>query len=723
MIVPAATFASIGADEVCEALCQVLRYGVDLHRGQAAQALGRIGHRGAVETLIGALLDEDPDVRTDAADALARLADGSAGEQLLENLIGDPCADVKLAAIEGFARMRWRDAVPWLRRLVKGRDEEIAWDEGEYFEAEWDSWADIQVKAIEALAELGVVDAVPEIVDAIEDDDGQDLTELAFRALARLKEPGIAALIAFQRDANERRRRRAAAILGGLAGSTAVDDAVKLALGDPSVDVRLAAARSMAANRPSDPRLEILFGDGEPEVRAEAVRLCGREHPERMDTLLDDDAEAVQAAVLDAIADRPDLPPGIEIADRISTLLDAPSPRLAASAAAAFAAAAPAEAVGALTLRLADTNRPVEVRIAAIRGLAAVGGDVSMRALIEILGDKRRQVRMEAIAGLAAMARSSAWPNPAGEALLSALRGELVSAPDTADMPDPQSEDAEDVEATAEEAVPTSTLESILSAGSTATAAVGATPEPAELTEEDRTNLQIAKQSRGKRRVSLEPDIPPHQDVPALAARVLGDLAQDVVAGALAEALGDGDREVRVTVADSLARIGERRGQLPDMVSEALLGVVPDGDREIRLAAIRALGASGDRSLAAGLTPLLQDDDSFVRTEAVRALSRLGEAATDFVALIDDPDPSVRLAVAEAVADAGNPKSVDRLVDFAFDFGGYHRRDAARILLRVDKAAANARFVDVLSDRERTKVWQVAIEALEELNKDAGRTA
>ncbi|MCH8999001.1 MAG: HEAT repeat domain-containing protein, partial [Proteobacteria bacterium] len=79
-----------GISEVCRALVRVLREGIDIHRCQAAQALGRIRDPAGVRALVDALLDEDEDVRTDAAGALARLAPPAAGRQLLENLLGDP---------------------------------------------------------------------------------------------------------------------------------------------------------------------------------------------------------------------------------------------------------------------------------------------------------------------------------------------------------------------------------------------------------------------------------------------------------------------------------------------------------------------------------------------------------------------------------------------------------------------------------------------------------
>ena len=85
-------------DAVLFKLTELLQSGVDVHRCAAASALGCLGDPRSVEILIEALLDEDPDVRTDAAAALAERPDSRAVDQLMENLVGDPCAEVKISS-------------------------------------------------------------------------------------------------------------------------------------------------------------------------------------------------------------------------------------------------------------------------------------------------------------------------------------------------------------------------------------------------------------------------------------------------------------------------------------------------------------------------------------------------------------------------------------------------------------------------------------------------
>ena len=92
-------------------LCTILEGGADVHRCAAARALGQIKAPGSVDALIKALLDEDSDVRTDAAEALLALDDPSAAKALMRSLLGDPEPDVKKGRLAG------TDRVPGIRRF------------------------------------------------------------------------------------------------------------------------------------------------------------------------------------------------------------------------------------------------------------------------------------------------------------------------------------------------------------------------------------------------------------------------------------------------------------------------------------------------------------------------------------------------------------------------------------------------------------------------------
>jgi HEAT repeat protein len=715
------------SNEVCLVLNEILSDGVDVHRCLAARASGRIGAPATVEPLIAALLDEDEDVRTDAAEALSQIADPRAGQQLLENLLGDPCTGVKLAAIETLAKLNDAQVIPWLQRIVKGRDEEIVWDEEDFFVDGWNDWVDIQVKAIEALADLNAGEAVPDIVAAIRDEDAQDLIEAAFGALARMGPPGIEALAGFLDEKSTRLRRRAAAALA-IADIEAAKVPMARALADRSVEVRLAAIRARATRFPADGRLEALLDDPNATVRAEGVRLFGGRYPIHLASLADDASKSVQVAALTALADLADYSADDALVTSLLAKLADSAPKVVAESARALANVAPHAAMDALIALLGNTKRPVEARLGALRGLATLGGKQSVEALVGVIDDPARAIRLETMSALARLAGANdTWPNAAGTALISALRG--VYEPDVDDDPknrtattlvEPREEDGNPAPANEDEeepaSFPTSTLNAILTDMPDAAELVGLPEEGIDLTPADMERLAMAKAIKGKKRMSLAPKIVLHDDIRRFAARVLGDLSYADVAQELAIALDDKDVELRLTAADSLARIGTRLRPFPDDVTDALMVAANAPDRELKLLVVRALAsAEGDKAIGL-LTRKLGQEDSFVRWEAVRALASLGHVGAEIEALLGDRDPAVRLSAANAVAGAAQDNAVDLLVDFASSFEGYNSREAARLLRDLDAARASDLFVDVLRDPERKRIWSVAIEALEELN-------
>jgi HEAT repeat protein len=725
--------------DVCSVLCGILLEGMDFHRALAAQALSRIGGEEAIDALIKSLLDEDEDVRTDAATGLAGLGDPKANEQLLENLVGDPCPEVKMAAISALSQSGNDDVKPWLLKILAGRDEEIAWDEDEFYASGWDDWADMQVKAMNALADLGVEEAVPGIVAAINDDDGLDIIDTAMKALARIGPSGITALAGYLDNSDERRRRRAAASLAKCEGPEAMK-AISRALQDSSSEVRLAVARGLAEKNPADERLPILLLDKEAHVRAEGVGLCGAYNEDRMDLLLDDKDPGVQQAVLELLSGHPELTNIPTLGERVRELLHSPSVPVAASAALALTVVSSEKAVSELAELLAQENIAAEVRRGAIRGLKRVGGDDALQALITLLGGNDRQLRLESMGAIADLAEEGDWPNAAGNSLLAALSGELVPEPET----DPEAteettrEDDSKEESAAEnesdgntdpeevavddepegDQFPTSTLDSIMSVGKAEAAAPPL--EDVELSSEDIEFLSLSGggKQKGRRTLPVVPDVVAHEDVRLFAARLLSKFAQPEVTVALLDPLSSDDIELKQTAVQSLAHITANVSELPDEVLQALLAEAKSSNLDIRRQAIRALGGAKDAAVVMVLINALDDEDSFVRTEAIRSLGRLGEAGAGVSRFLEDPEAFVRLEAAQALAETGASGIVETLVDYAFSFEGYHGREASRLLAGIDKQAANALFIEALHDDDRKRYWKVAIEALEELNQN-----
>jgi HEAT repeat protein len=662
------------------------------------------------------LLDEDPDVRVDAVTSLGLIGDFSAAPQLMENLIGDPCAEVKLAAMEALIAMRHEPVVPWLIRLLKGRDEAMTWDEDEIYQDGWDDWVDMQVKAIEGLAAFGVSDAVPDVLEAIEDEFGQDLSEIGFRALNQMGEPGIAALVGYLDGKDGRMSRRAATVLA-TSDATSAQEGITRALKAKSTELRTVTLRAVT-----------MFVDRQAEIRAETVRQIGRLYPARAAILLRDSNWDVQRAVLDLITTAPSLFDGDELADLIRSRLQSESVDVGAAALKAIGAMLGEDALADILGILTDRDIPLARRLAAVAALGRIGGEHAVAGFISVLGDDVRQVRLDSLGRLASFASDSEWPNSAGYALLAALRGELVQPPEFDDLEELPTETVEEEpEETAEDPAPdydvfpTSTLAAIV-AGDEPPASPGKTAEPV-ITEEDEDFLELSRhRAMRKKKVSPNPKVAAHQDVRRFAAKVLAGIAQDDVVLALAEALADGDDEVKLSAANSLAQLAARLGRLPAEASDAIVAATGSDDRDMRLAAVRALGAAPDPGNADLCRRHLEDADPFVRAEAIRGLTRSGGDVLEIEEFLTDSEPGVREAAAAVVAEVGGKSAIDRLMDFAFFRNGFHKEKAARLLRGIDTAGATDRFLDVLDDDERMPVWAIAILALADLRRPQTET-
>ncbi len=742
---------------VNQALSTILREGVDIHRCAAAQALGEIGDAEAVDTLIEALLDEDEDVRTDAAEALLAIGDKKAAPQLLENLIGDPCFEVKMAAVQALTKMGHQDAVLWIKRLLVQHHEEINWDLEEFYQDGWDSWVDLQVEAIKSLSAMGVEDAVPEIVTAIEDELGQDLTEVAFDCLGQLGKPGIEALIQFLEDPESRRRRRAVFVLAGLPDADA-QEAVQAAIKDSAKDVRLSVIRALTENEAADNTLALFLADPDAEVRTLAVLSIGAGSAARLLDLLEDPSPQVQAAALSKLKTFPDQLAKEGAEEWLNEIVETGDPAVASQAAEALAIGFIDSAKPKLVEVLQDQEKPEEVRLGALRGLSSKADGSILQAIAAILGDENRQLRLEALSQLAKNAGPKKdFAIEAESVLIDALNGGIVPVPETGDDEDQpeiihdtaelddlaeaeepvddgdlpedsmgESMDAPDYEGEeptvedADEAYPTSTFAAIMGDNGPKegrAAMLGNTKDNRiRLTQSDMELLALSSRTPRKGRVNLSREIPAHRDVPQYAARVMGDVASESVASALAAHVESKNEQLRNAALDSLARIGETAGHLPKDAVQGLMRVVANAERDARLLAVRAIGYSGEKDCAGFLQHRLTDGDSFVKTEAIQALTRLGAEIDSLDELMESHERSVRLAAAEAHANVINCDSVDKLLNFAFANEGYHRRDAGRFLRKVNVEAANDRLVEVLQDENRRREWPVAIEALAEIN-------
>lgn len=104
------------------AVIETLRHGpTPERRGEAADALGRIGDAFAVPALCAGLRDDDKGVRARVTAALGRM--GSPAVPPLIALLRDPAWPVRYRAAEALGMIRHRQAVPALvAALADGRD-------------------------------------------------------------------------------------------------------------------------------------------------------------------------------------------------------------------------------------------------------------------------------------------------------------------------------------------------------------------------------------------------------------------------------------------------------------------------------------------------------------------------------------------------------------------------------------------------------------------------
>lgn len=717
-----------GSVSVAQKLEEILSSGIDIHRCQAARALGKLKDRDTTQTLIAALLDEDEDVRTDAAEALREIVDPAAREQLMENLIGDPCTEVKLAAIDTLAALKDREVIPWLIRMVRSKDEGIVWDEQEFYASGWDDWVDIQAHSVRALGCIGASEAVGDIVNALNGENAQDLTENAFKALSKLGQPGVDALAGFLESDAARTRRRAAAALAAVDTESAMD-ALAVAFVDPASEVRLAALIGRAGVDRNDPRLFNCLDDPAASVRAKAVELIGDIYPDEVMALFSDPSDAVRVQVLQRLAKFPNTVVDESLADDLQDIVKSGPAKVSAAAADALMELVWDEALLPLLEVFESKETDSAIRLAVLNSISTIGGSDAIAALVRNIDDPERQLRLETMTALSHIAsQEDQWPNESGTALLQALQGFYQPDEDTSEATveaeEPTETDVVIDEDLAKEnvdgetAFPSSTLDSMLEeAPEKLTEIVGLPDQGEALSDADMERLAIARSVLRKRKVTATPKVVLHEDIRRFAARVLGDIGQGDVALELSRVLSVDDKDLTMAATDSLTRILATCGDPDGEVFVNVTAKLETADRDLKLLLIRALGHLSQADAIEILESFLTNDDSFIRAEAVKSLSKQNHVCSIVRALIDDPDPATRLSVAQAIAKAGKPGAVDQLVDFAFSFEGYNGREAARLLRRLEQKAANHAFVSVLNDPDQNRIWSVAIESLEELNK------
>jgi len=710
--------------EVVDVCSAILSDGADVHRCAAARVLGHISTSQSVEVLTKSLLDEDPDVRTDAAEALGIIGDPSCAEALMENLLNDPDSDVKKAALAALIGMKHKPVIPLLRKLTVSRSEDFQWDDDEFYTEGWDSWLDLQLMSIRGISAMGVEEAASDILTAMADEMGQDVSQSGIASLATLGEMGAVAMELLLDNGDARMRRRVAEGVAA-ANNYHTDRLIAGMLTDVSPRVRQITLLSLDAE---DARLEAMFDDTDSKVRATAVNHAGHKFPEKLHDLVVDLDPKIRAEVFKVIAKQPQLFEGEKLAKSVQKAI-AGEPEAAKQAALAWIALSGPKGIKGLNHTVGNKSIPLGFRIGVIEAMRKAG-EQSIPYLLAAAGDDERHLRLATLTALVEFADTNpVWPNAAGEGLLAALKGELVLPPEE----EADAEETEVVEASFDpgaeaeeqeidasmplipESAPQSTIDAILSGGSNVDEEPQE-PEEIVLSEQDERMLALSKQPRlSKRKMSLESTVAPHLDVRRFAARLLGGVVNSEVTAELVVNLDTDDSEMRDSLLFSLVEHGERTGALPNAAFEALVNILDTQMVDTRVIAVRALGwLAGDASDEV-LHKLLSDPEDFVRVEAVRALGRRGVADDAVVACLTDSYLGVGIAAAASIAQHRGDEAVAPLVDFAFKNDGVYRRDVGKLLGTYARNAGVKRLLEVLEDEKYRSSWLVPLDALAEV--------
>jgi HEAT repeat protein len=726
--------------EVERVLGAILKNGIDVHRCAAARALGQLP--GSAPVLRQALLDEDEDVRTDAAAALCRIGDPATAEALMENLVSDPECDVKKEALQALVAMRHQPVIGLLRKLARERSADVVWDEDEFFQDGWDSWVDMQVLAIRGLGEFGDRDAVPDILAALADEYGQNVDDVAVQALIQMGREGAGALADLYLGGPEPLRRRIARA-AAQGDQTFAQSLISAMLEDASAPVREIAALGLA---PDDARLAALFDDPAARVRIAVLGHAGHLFAAQTRTRITDPEAMVRAAAFRVIAanvaifDDPDTAKAVK--DGI-----AGDPLAAVQAARAWVALKGPAGIKGLTHAMTNASIPLDFRVQVVQALSAAG-PAAVPHLLKAVGDPHRQLRLAAMTALAGFAANDpVWPNAAGEGLLAALDGSLVAAPepelepevapDTATDAAPDTDTNTDTgtktdappELTAaevqeiEDALPLvpetgaqSTLGAILSPPDVAEGPETPPPAVPDLDEKQKHLLELARQPRlKKRKMALEIEIAPHTDVRRFAATLLGDVRNPDVTLALTGALEDADPQLAAAALESLCDCAGTGLGLPEAALAPIRRILETGTSEARVLAARALGFAADDQTRESLAALLADPDDLVRAQAVRSLDRRGVADARIEACLNDPYLGVATAAATALARNRPARAAPLLVAFACRHDGTYRRDIGQLLAEHARDGGRRCLLDMLADEDQRRNWLVALDALAEI--------
>lgn len=722
-------------DMLYRSLVSLAQDGDDTERSLSVKALGTLKDGDAVGVLIGCLTDPDPDIRCDAAEALACIGDKSAAGALTGNLREDPDPEAKLVYIKSLHSLGCREAMPVLSILATGRGEDhgIAW-EGDY--SHWDDWLDIQLAAINALGDVGDDTAAGTIRQAILDPDGQDLWAAGCKALAKLGPAGVEALDGLSAGASPLARKRIATALANAQGARGQTLLATLA-GDEDWQVRDAAIRSAAAAGHAD----IVAGalrDIAPEIRLAALGLLEDASVDQLQAALDDVSPKVRIAACDVIAQRRMPASGLQLTARAERALRTASPELLAAMVSAAAVAEPRNARELIEDICNHRATDPVVRRACLRAMATLKPENAVVLLRVAAADKDRTVRLEAVVSLGRLAaKDDRMAGQAAAVISEALCGELVAVPEdwqpepapvvefvprqgkqsageegeskvsldrqgsiVSEEPDaaedPQDETSQD-EAEAVARGPVSTLEAIAAVNPSQMGQnrqIGLEPDDFEF-------LEMTGAFMKRRKANPDAALPLHIDVRRQAALIAGDTGKAGLLDGLIRAAADRDEGVKSAALKSLRQLADSGIDL-NSAEDVLLEAAAASAVEVRRLAVEAVGALKSQRAREALEEAAAHRNEFVRAAAVSALCEMDASTDPLVPALRDPSLSVRKTALKAMLRRPDEHTVERVLDEATLHSRHHTPEFAA-LLRTSRDTANPVLASWIAGDDRLK--------------------
>lgn len=622
--------------EAFEILVRHLCRGDEVIRCAAAKALGKLADSKAAPALIQALLDEDPDVRTDVMESLIVCARPDDGSAIVRSLAGDPVKEVKIFAIRALAHLNDHTSLPLIRRLAKERaEDEVSWEDDTGM---WDDWLDVQIAAIQALGNLQPSNAIDDLLEARADEMGQELDDVIFPTLAEIADGGVVALLGFLRDHNPK----------------TLLPMRDLLLADQSPEVRKLAIP--AVNPASTTASDLTRRDPDIEVRKAALRAFGRHRLDLLQAALEDPNESIQAIALKMITDSSHDHLPTDLADNVQAwmaIADIPLATIAAE----LLPQLRGDSAGPPLCRIAEmTDRPLDVRIAALTALSDTSGPQLIETLSRCLSDPMSQIRAAALASLASLAEKRGHVNQhdSAQVLTDAIRGNFG----TNAVPHPLVfEQESDLGATKVDGGPGHVKITpdgeVVTGDADPTVIEGYFPQStldAVQTISFPGNQQPSdRQKPMKRRVPIDGPSDIATDIRLVALAMAQDCGSKLITTAMIAALTDDKPSVRAAAFRSLAR---RSGTIEQSVVALIEDALEDPEAAIRHDAARILEHVSPDRIDARLSLLLEDEDSMVRSIAIGRLGKQEPAIA--LRALEDNSNLVRRAGLDSLIESGN---------------------------------------------------------------------